>query len=281
MAAGDQNAPQPVFIPSSSGRLFGVYHAPGSAGAPRRAALYLPPFAEEMNRSRRMAALQARALAAEGVATLILDPFGTGDSAGDFRDATLSLWLDDVVAAADWLNAQGNTILSLWGLRFGALLAGAAAARQSDRFRGLLLWQPVLDGKAMLTQFLRIRVAAAMTEGGAGEKTEDLRAQFAKGSAVEVAGYEVSPELAQALDGLRMDRLTLPADLPVDWLEVGDESGDAVLPAGQRVVEGWRRSERAISTATVRGDPFWTLQETTLVPALLSATTAVVRSWAR
>jgi hypothetical protein len=75
--------------------------------------------------------------------------------------------------------------------------------------------------------------------------------------------------------------LTLPADLPVDWLEVGDESGDAVLPAGQRVVEGWRRSERAISTATVRGDPFWTLQETTLVPALLSATTAVVRSWAR
>jgi exosortase A-associated hydrolase 2 len=281
MVAGDHTAPQPVVIDSPSGRLFGVYHAGARHSGPRCAVLYVPPFAEEMNRSRRMAALQARALAASGVDTLLLDLFGTGDSAGNFRDARLPLWLGDIAAAAEWLEAQGSikgrTSLCLWGLRLGALLACVAAAGQPQRFKRLLLWQPVTDGKVMLTQFLRIRVAAAMAEGGAPEKTEELRAQLAAGASVEVAGYEVASELAQALDRLRMDGLDLGAAAPVTWLEVAAEASDRLLPASARVVEAWRKTATEVSTATVAGDPFWTLQETTLAPALLTATTGALQ----
>lgn len=278
MVAGDQTAPHPVFIESSSGRLFGVYRARADGPGPRRAALYVPPFAEEMNRSRRMAALQARALASRGFDTLLIDLFGTGDSGGDFRDARLPSWLDDIEAAADWLEARGSAVSCLWGLRLGALLACAAAASRPQRFKRLVLWQPVTDGKAMLTQFLRIRVAASMAEGGAAEKTEELRAQLAAGAFVEVGGYELSAELALALDGMRMDRLGLAAEASVSWLEVGTEAGDRILPAGERVIEGWRKTGISVFAATVAGDPFWTLQETTLAPELLDATTNVLKS---
>src|SRR3546814_1526626 len=60
----------------------------------------------EMNRSRRMAALQARALAALGIDVLLLDLFGTGDSAGDFRDARWEIWREDAMAAVAWLGAR-------------------------------------------------------------------------------------------------------------------------------------------------------------------------------
>src|SRR3546814_14337350 len=76
-----------LFIDGPAWRLFAIHHAAAPHCRQGLGLVYLPPFAEEMNRSRRMAALQARALAALGIDVLLLDLFGTGDSAGDFRDA--------------------------------------------------------------------------------------------------------------------------------------------------------------------------------------------------
>ncbi|HEY9550049.1 MAG TPA: hypothetical protein VIR45_11165, partial [Kiloniellaceae bacterium] len=82
-----------------AGPLFAVHHAAAPASRQGLGLVYLPPFAEEMNRSRRMAALQARRLAALGVDDLLLDPFGTGDSAGDFGDARWEIWREDARTA--------------------------------------------------------------------------------------------------------------------------------------------------------------------------------------
>ena len=94
-------APQPFFLAGAAGPLFCLQLAPAPGMTPRGALLYLPPFAEEANRSRRMAVLQARRLAARGWPVLLLDPFGTGDSAGAFHEARWELWLDDAARAAD------------------------------------------------------------------------------------------------------------------------------------------------------------------------------------
>ena len=56
-----------------------------------------------MNRCRAMVALQARAFAALGAGTLVLDPFGTGESSGEFVAASWATWGDDlqrVIASA-------------------------------------------------------------------------------------------------------------------------------------------------------------------------------------
>ncbi len=267
--------PRPMFIDSPSGRLFAVYHGP-SAAPVHTAVLYVPPFAEEMNRSRRMAALQARALASRGCGVLLLDLIGTGDSAGEFGAARLEAWLADIRAGADWLQRGHGGVPVLWGLRLGALLACAVAADQPQRFSRLLLWQPVLDGKAMLRQFLRIRSAATMTGGAAGETTGALRAQLASGDALEVAGYELSSELAAALDRMRLNDLALGVGSRVDWLELGIEPSERLSPASQRIADAWAAAGVSVLAKTVRGDPFWTLQETTLAPELLAATAVVI-----
>src|SRR5687768_8838655 len=68
------------------GRRFCLLHMPSRPA--RALVVYVHPFAEEMNKSRRMAALQARALAASGHAVLQIDLLGCGDSSGDFGDAS-------------------------------------------------------------------------------------------------------------------------------------------------------------------------------------------------
>ena len=75
-----------LFLPAEPGFRFGLYFPPCST-QPRGGVLYCPPFAEEMNKSRRMAALQARAFAKAGYGVLLLDLYGCGDSSGDFSDA--------------------------------------------------------------------------------------------------------------------------------------------------------------------------------------------------
>src|SRR5258708_370959 len=106
----------PIFLAGTARRIFGLYHAPAKHARRRGALIYVPPFAEEMNRARRVAALQARALATVGVGVLLVDLFGTGDSAGDFRDARWQTWSDDLSAAADWMERLGNTVTGFWGL---------------------------------------------------------------------------------------------------------------------------------------------------------------------
>jgi exosortase A-associated hydrolase 2 len=263
---------EPVFIPSAGGPLFAIYHRPAAGAVDRGDVIYLPPFAEEMNRSRRMAALQARALAAQGLGVLLLDPHGCGDSAGDFSAARWLLWQLDVMAAADWLGGKGRKRVALWGLRLGALLAASVAARHPSRFHRLLLWQPVASGETFLTQFLRIRVAADMAGGGEGETTRSLRRRLAAGETLEIAGYGLNPQLAMDIGGLKLEFLVRQAGLPVDWMELPTGTGTTtLLPETERVLDEWRRGEIAVSHRAVAGEPFWSAPETTVAPAWIAA----------
>src|SRR5258705_9769402 len=72
------------FLPLDNAKRFCISTIPSNGVEPRGSVLYLPPFAEEMNKSRRMAALQARAFARIGWNVLQMDLFGCGDSSGEF-----------------------------------------------------------------------------------------------------------------------------------------------------------------------------------------------------
>src|SRR5690606_29370002 len=117
-------------------------------------------------------------LAALGIDVLLLDPFGTGDSAGDFGEARWETWRADAEAAVAWLGERCGGPVGLWGLRLGAVLAADVAAQANGRIAYLVLWQPVLFGERFLTQFLRLRVAAGMGGQAVQETTKDLRARL-------------------------------------------------------------------------------------------------------
>jgi exosortase A-associated hydrolase 2 len=276
-AAAARTALEPVTIAGGSGPLFAIHHAPAQR-RDGRAVLYLPPFAEELNRSRRMAALLARALAADGFGTLILDPYGTGDSGGDFRDARWNGWCDDAVQAIAWLRQRGYEGVMIVGLRLGAPLALQVAAQRRDDVARVILWQPVLRGDQFMTQFLRLRLAAELSTGGSGEGTAALRRELAERGSVEIAGYEIDRALAGAVDALRLADLGLACPAPIDWIELVAEAGQGVSPAQEAILKRWQEACKAVRHHQAVGVPFWTLQETAVAPALITLTTALAAS---
>lgn len=267
---------QPLFLDGAAGPLFTIHYAAGRQPGEPLGLVYLPPFAEEMNRSRRMAALQARRLAAGGIHVLLLDPFGTGDSAGDFGDGRWEIWREDAKAAMSWLGRLCDGRVGLWGLRLGALLAAEVAADAACPPARLLLWQPVHSGERFLTEFLRLRVAAGMGGDGAGEKVKDLRARLQRGEALEIAGYSLAPALAASIAGCRLgDPLARLTGLRIDLLEVGTAEPLAPAPATQQLLKALDGGSPTLTVRTVPGEPFWSRQEITLAPALIDATEAL------
>lgn len=285
LAAPSHPPAHAFFLDIAPGQRFCLYHRPH--GPVRGLVLQAPAFAEEMNKSRRMAALQARMLAAEGYGVLQIDLYGCGDSSGDSGDARWEIWRNDLLAALAWLRRQAGAPASpippvppvyLWGLRLGALLA-LDVVRDAGALAGMLLWQPVTDGAAYLTQFLRLRLAADMLTAGAGPEggTEGLRRSLAGGASLEIAGYALAPELAAAIDALDMRHIA-PPGCPVHWFEVLAQAGRQVAPGRARLARHHASAGWHLHTHVVEGPPFWSSQEIMEAPALLTATAAALRA---
>jgi len=259
----------PFFLEGEHGALFCIHLYPAATPS-KGGILYLHPFAEEMHKSRRMAALQARRLAAEGYAVLQLDLTGCGDSGGDFADATWNIWLDDARCAQAWLSAKTSGPIKLWGLRTGASLAVGLASTLSG-IEQLLLWQPVINGEQYLNQFLRIKLASEMlSQGQAQNGTKMLRANLDAGQSIEVGGYLLNATLANDLAHLKLTEM--PPPCPVIWLELGQEAGYHPTPASQHVIEVWQTAGVSVQTRTLAGEPFWITQEITECADLIEAT---------
>jgi exosortase A-associated hydrolase 2 len=263
-------SPHPLFLAES--RLFGLYFQPAS-GPPRQAILHVPAFAEEMNKSRRMLALQARSLAKRGFGVLLLDLYGTGDSAGDFGDARWPIWLDDVAMGVKWLHEQGVECVSLWALRAGALLALDALQARRLVCGHLLLWQPVLSGELFLNQFLRLRVASGMLSRAGQETVKELLRRLLDGECLEVAGYMLHPEWAQDLIALDYRKSALsPGIGPLGLMEIAGSGQVEHSPLYRKFVETCRAGQIPIDSRIVTGEPFWSTQEIAEAPALITAT---------
>jgi exosortase A-associated hydrolase 2 len=266
--------------PDGGQRLY-LHHTPPEGIPLKGALLYVHPWAEEMNKSRRMAALASRALATEGWAVLQLDLLGCGDSSGDFGDASWLAWLDDVTRAAHWLQARHpGAPLWLWGLRAGALLVTAAAPRIAEPLN-LLFWQPAQQGKALLQQFLRLKAAAQLADSGGKAMLEAARADLVAGRAVQVAGYSLPPALAQGLEAATLNPPANPAaDTPgrLVWLEVSAQAEPVLAPAALAAWPRWQAAGWQVAGCAVHGPAFWQTTEIEDAPALLAATAAALNA---
>jgi len=272
--------PEAFFLPASKGRpgqRFCIFHAAQGPVA-KGCVLYIHPFAEEMNKSRRMAALQSRALAGAGYAVLQIDLLGCGDSSGDFGDATWEDWVDDVAHGAQWLLNHLDVPLWLWGLRVGCLLA-TQAADQLSRSCHFIFWAPPTAGKAMLQQFLRLKAAGDMLAGNASGATDSLRRQMAGDECVEVAGYALSPSVARGLDSATLaPHIARHANSArrVEWFELFTREGAVVSPAAAKASASFTSAAFAVRNHVILGPAFWQTSEIEEAPALIIATIAAI-----
>ncbi|MDT8363059.1 MAG: hydrolase 2, exosortase A system-associated [Nitrosomonas sp.] len=265
----------PFFLNARPGKRFCLYHPPAKQPSQGDAILYIHPFAEEMNKSRRMAALQSRAFASAGLGVLQIDLYGCGDSEGDFADANWEIWKKDIACARQWLIKQGFVSIHLWSLRLGALLALDYARDAAQEFSQFILWQPVLDGQSFITRFLRLQLANELvTDDGGTANVKQLREKLHAGHALEIAGYTLSPALATMIDDLKIKHLAIN-DHAIHWFEIVPHAGCEQTPAGKAVITAWQRAGGDITVTLLPGSPFWATQEISECPELIAKTTRI------
>lgn len=215
---------QPFFFGEPGRELYGVFHPPAEP-ARELGALLCPAVGQEALRAHRAFVQLARRLAQAGVATLRFDYGGTGDSAGEFADARVAGWLDDVATAAREL-AEGADVerVALLGLRLGANLAVHAAPRVEGA-HALCLWEPVVDGAAHLAEL----------EAGHARWLAGSFARARPGEGRELMGFPFSDALVADLAALGLGVLDRP---PLARTLVLERAGAAEpLPGGWGDVE--------------------------------------------
>jgi len=259
----------PYFLPVGDGFRFCVFYE-AQIHPVKGAVLYVPPFAEEMNKSRRMAARQARSLAKAGYCVLQMDLLGCGDSSGVFEDATWDLWLKDVLQACEHLRSRSKAPLTLWGLRAGCLLAAQAAAELSESVN-FIFWQPVLSGKQHWQQFMRLKTASELVSGSKKGGADEIRQSLAAGHPVDIAGYSIAPGLVQ---GLESTELLPPARKcsQVAWIELSSRSDATLSPVAQKRLQVWEEAGFRVHATVATGPAFWQTTEIEDAPELLLKT---------
>lgn len=246
------------------------------ADMPRAHVVYLPPFAEEMNRCRALVAEQARLFARAGLSCTLLDFYGTGESQGELVDATLPIWrqnIDDLIAE---LLDQHQCPVYLWGCRLGGLLALDYLGWRPGAASEVLLWQPVASGSAFVNQMLRQRTASLMQKGEQSESTAAMKRQLAAGDAFEVAGYRLGGELLSAIDGIEVasmvERNAIDDSVVIHWLEHVTDETDLPGARTSRVITQLQGTGARVTVRTFTGDPVWQLHKRGACAQLLTRT---------
>jgi pimeloyl-ACP methyl ester carboxylesterase len=201
--------------------LFGWLHRSAPAGARDLGVVLVPPFGQEAISSHRTLRHLAEEAAAAGLPALRFDLDGTGDSAGDDRDAgLLPAWIAAVHAAVEALRARtGVARVALFGVRLGAALAALAAAERED-VAALVALAPVVAGRAYLRELRMLDAARRPVEAEA--LPEGLEG---------AAGFALGAELRAAVGGIDLTRLGRRPAEEVLLIERSDFPGDGRLAA--------------------------------------------------
>ncbi|KKO46897.1 glycosyl transferase [Arsukibacterium ikkense] len=233
------------------------------------ALIILPPFADEMNKSRHIISQFMRQATQQGFSCYLMDNFGTGDSEGDLEEATMALWRADLTLLVEQLAAEGFQQVSFLAIRFGALQLFDLLNSSSLAVpvKEVLLWQPYFDVKKFWQQFFRIKIAEQMA---LGEKLsqQQLEQQLAEGEVIEIAGYPLAPAFYQStLQGL----YSLPEAfgnnaLPLHWLEVSQLAAPGV--ALKKQLEQLQ-AHCQLNFQLVNAAPFWNTTELASADELL------------
>jgi pimeloyl-ACP methyl ester carboxylesterase len=165
----------------------------------------LPPCGDEKRASYNSLARIAGALCSAGAAVLRFDPFGTGDSAGESAEFSISTLRRDAAAARDELaRLVPDAPLVLLGARLGgsaALLdAGELGAARVSAVAPIVsgaTWLRQQRGRRQLRRsMVRKEMAALGAEASSAE--EELPA----GTAEDLDGLPISPDFVREMEAL-------------------------------------------------------------------------------
>ena len=241
------------FFPTSDDlRLFGV--ARGLQNA-ETVWILCPPFAEEEKSSRRFFTLLAQNLESRGAASLVFSFRGTGDSEGEFAQASLSAWKRDLSAAK--VEAQQRfprAQIAFLGVRLGASLAWQQAENLGAE--RLILIEPLWSGRSFLMQQNARKQIRAQLTGETQSPTES--------KSEDLDGWELGQTLKSEFGALDLRREMPQFHNPVAFFQIGPKI--EIAPPLQALCESSGATARAVVMPT-----FWNLIDTPDFLPLLQA----------
>ncbi len=214
----------------------------------------------------------ARSLAASGCSALIVDLYGTGDSEGDFSDASWSCWTQDVASAANWATDSGLVVDALVATRLGCSLAAESFAKADLFVSKTVFWQPVESGENHMNQFLRHGIAASMMKSKSGGTIGALKERLGEGDTLEIAGYPLAPTLWSELQQVQLSDYLGPFLGELQILEVGRSAGNELSPASMHIESAADELGLPTKSLRLRGEPYWASTEIVVNAELCRAT---------
>lgn len=179
--------------------LYGSYHAADRKKPGRGAVLLCYPFGHEYIRAHRTYQRLAIKLSESGFNVLRFDYYGCGDSSGNFEQARLNDWLEDIKLALEQLRLRGNSAnVFVGGLRLGGALA-AISALERNEIEGLILWDPVIDGSKYLGELIQDQARLI------GSRHRGFKRLYSnKKVPDEILGFPLTCEMVQDLKALNL-----------------------------------------------------------------------------
>lgn len=145
-----------VEFPNARGKLLrGMIHRPAGTRGGTPGVIFFHGFTGDRMESHWIFIKCARALASKGIASLRFDFYGSGESEGSFREATLQSEIADAKAAIRFMQRQKGidpVRLGLCGLSLGGCVAACVAP--AAKAQALVLWSAVAR-PAILQQLSR------------------------------------------------------------------------------------------------------------------------------
>jgi uncharacterized protein len=242
------------FFGTNERQLFGAYHAPAGDAAARGAALLCSPWGPEYFAAHRTLRQLATRLAASGFHVLRFDYYGTGDSAGERDEGDLASWVEDATMALEELqDVSGDSRISVFGMRLGAVVASRLARARASQVRTVALWDPVVDGQAYLRE-----MQSAQREIDRWSLTPR---SAATSPPAELLGTPLTPAMATSIERVTLDEFR-ELGSPRMRVFFSDEK-----PANQALCDVLRTAGMQLKTQTVAGQTPW--REETLMQGLV------------
>ena len=197
----------PIRFGAADRQLFGLYQVANSDASRGECVLLCNPFGQEAIRSHRLFKVLADRLCRDGFHVLRFDYFGTGDSAGNDDEVSLSGFMNDLLTADSELQQRSGCARRAWvGLRLGATIAALASAKATVSPQRLVLWEPIINGRNYLAELAHAH-SLALEDAYGSRCVFDLalRDQFAREVGTEALGFPLPDSFRAELNSLSHD----------------------------------------------------------------------------
>lgn len=228
-------------------QMVGLLQTP-AAGKPLRAGFLLcRPFGQEAVRTAPIYRAVSDRLAREGCTVLAFDHHGCGDSPGDLEVQSLGDWTGDTLAARAQLGRDAPGVRLHWfGMGVGANIAALAALQADPAPDCVVLWEPVLDGRAYLERLIDAHREDLAREMDRSWPELVRRGEPEPGVPGSLLGFTLGPRLHEELAQTR--------ELPL--LAIAERGTRVVMAVPEKQLGGYaakgdsRVSVQAIETPT-------------------------------